>query len=74
MTSKPQPRRCYVYITLPGATEPVTCGRFALSVDRLGVPEGRFVYGRSYLARVDAVPIDPVELKLGDIERLFGRR
>src|SRR5436190_833986 len=57
---------CFVYITLPGATEPVTRGRFALSVNRLGVPEGRFVYGRSYLARADAVPIDPVELRLGE--------
>lgn len=65
MTSEPS-GECFVYITLPGATEPVTCGRFALSVSRLGVPEGRFVYGRSYLERPDAVPIDPVELKLGD--------
>ncbi|WP_457336827.1 type II toxin-antitoxin system HipA family toxin [Rhizobacter sp. P5_C2] len=65
MTSEPS-GECFVYITLPGATEPVTCGRFALNVDRHGVPEGRFVYGRSYLARADAVPIDPVELKLGE--------
>ena len=55
---------CFVYITLPGETEPVTAGRFALSVDRRGVPEGRFVYGRSYLERPNAVPLDPVELKL----------
>ena len=26
---------------------------------------GRFVYGKSYLARKDAVPLDPVELTLG---------
>lgn len=25
----------------------------------------RFVYGKSYLARVDKAPIDPLELKLG---------
>jgi serine/threonine-protein kinase HipA len=68
MTSEPS-GECFVYITLPGATEPVTCGRFALSVSRLGVPEGRFVYGRSYLERPDAVPIDPVELKLGERTR-----
>jgi serine/threonine-protein kinase HipA len=37
------PRDCFVYITLPGEAEPVTAGRFALSVDRGGVPEGRFV-------------------------------
>ena len=58
------PRECFVYITLPGETEPVTAGRFVLSVDRRGVPEGRFVYGRRYLERPDAVALDPVELKL----------
>lgn len=63
MTSE-APGECFVYITLPGDTEPVTAGRFALSVDRRGVPEGRFVYGRSYLGRPNAVAIDPVELKL----------
>jgi serine/threonine-protein kinase HipA len=55
---------CFVYITLPGQTEPVTAGRFALSLDRRGTPEGRFVYGRSYLERANAVALDPVELKL----------
>lgn len=55
---------CYVYVTLPGDTEPVTAGRLALSVDRRGAPEGRFVYGRSYLERPNAVALDPVELKL----------
>jgi serine/threonine-protein kinase HipA len=58
------PRECFVYITLPGDTEPVTAGRFALSVDRRGAPEGRFVYGRSYLERPNAVALDPVDLKL----------
>jgi serine/threonine-protein kinase HipA len=55
---------CFVYITLPGQTEPVTAGRFALSLDRRGTPEGRFVYGRSYLERPNAVALDPIELKL----------
>ena len=59
-----QPRRCYVYITLPGETKPVTAGRYELGANRSGVPLGRFVYGRSYLAKADAVEIDPVELKL----------
>ena len=58
------PDECFVYTTLPGATEPVTAGRFALSVDRRGTTEGRFVYGRSYLERPNAVALDPVELKL----------
>ena len=55
---------CFVYITLPGQTEPVTAGRFALTTDRRGTPEGRFVYGRSYLERQNAVALDPIELKL----------
>ncbi|MBI3153835.1 MAG: type II toxin-antitoxin system HipA family toxin [Burkholderiales bacterium] len=63
MTSE-APGECFVSITLPGETEPVTAGRFALSVDRRGVPEGRFVYGRSYMERPNAVALDPVELKL----------
>ncbi len=64
MTSNTGPNECYVYITLPGKTEAVTAGRFALSANRRGTPLGRFVYGKSYLAQPEAVPIDPVELKL----------
>ena len=55
---------CYVYIVLPGETEFVTAARFVLATDRHGIPTGRFVYGRSYLARPDAVAIDPVDLRL----------
>ncbi len=57
-------RECYVYITLPGAVSPITAGKFVLDQTRLGVPFGRFVYGRSYLSNPHAVEIDPVELKL----------
>ncbi len=63
MTSE-APTECFVYITLPGQTEPVTAGRFALTTGRRGTPEGRFVYGRSYLERQNAVALDPIELKL----------
>jgi serine/threonine-protein kinase HipA len=56
---------CFVYITLPGQVAPVTAGRFELTQDRGGAPLGRFVYGRSYRERADAVPVDPIELKLG---------
>ena len=55
---------CYVYITLSRQTDFVTAGKFNLENDRRGTPIGRFVYGRNYLAREDAVPIDPIELKL----------
>jgi len=64
VTSEPGATECFVYITLPGQTEFVTAGKFVLEPDRAGVPVGRFVYGRSYLERNDAVPIDPIELKL----------
>jgi serine/threonine-protein kinase HipA len=63
MTSKPN-TECYVYMTLPGETESVTAGRFELTKDRRGNALGRFVYGKSYLARANAVAIDPNELKL----------
>jgi serine/threonine-protein kinase HipA len=55
---------CYVYITLPGTTEAIAAGRFTLTTDRHGRPTGRFAYDRTYLARPDAVSLDPVELKL----------
>jgi serine/threonine-protein kinase HipA len=57
-------RECFVYIALPGTTELVTAGRFEHGVDRHGVPLGRFVYGRRYRERSDAVAIDPLELRL----------
>ena len=59
---------CFVYITLPGQEEAVTAGRFELDAGRDGVPVGRFVYGRRYLQRDDAVEFDPVELRLGERE------
>ena len=63
MTSNPR-SECFVYITLPGAVSAVTAGRFVLGKTRKGDPLGRFVYGRSYLENPNAVPIDPIELKL----------
>jgi serine/threonine-protein kinase HipA len=60
MISRRSAQECYVYITLPGKTEAVTAGRFELTADRRGDPLGRFVYGKSYLERPDAVAIDPV--------------
>ena len=61
MTSE---RECYVYIVPPGATEFVTAGRFQVSPTPDGESIGRFIYGRRYLDRNDAVELDPVELKL----------
>jgi serine/threonine-protein kinase HipA len=66
MISKNPASECFVYITLPGQTDAVTAGRFVLTPNRDGTALGRFVYGRKYLARNDAVEIDPVELILSD--------
>jgi len=59
-------KECYVYIVLPRETEPVTAGKLVITETRAGGFAGRFVYGKSYLARTNAVPIDPVELTLSD--------
>ena len=64
MTSKNTVKQCFVYITLPGQTSAVTAARYELANPETN-PIGRFVYGRTYLARPDAVEIDPVELRLG---------
>ncbi len=66
MISRAAVNECYVYIMLPGQTEFVTAGKFELSTNRRGIPTGKFVYGRSYLARDNRVVIDPIELKLGN--------
>jgi serine/threonine-protein kinase HipA len=60
----PAARECFVYLQLPGSVEAVVCGRFVREATRDGRNVGRFVYGRSYRARPDAVPIDPVHLPL----------
>ena len=64
MISRTTRNECFVYITLPRETEFVTAGKFELTTNRQGNPTGKFVYGRSYLERDDAVPIDPLALKL----------
>ena len=63
----------FVYLTLPGQTSSVTAGRFALDTGRQGNSVGRFIYGRRYLERSDAVPIDPIELKLEERTYETGR-
>ena len=63
-TSKENPTDCYVYITLPEKTTPITAGRFSLKKDRRGTNVGQFVYGRNYRDNPDAVEIDPAELQI----------
>jgi serine/threonine-protein kinase HipA len=50
----------FVWIWLPGATQPVVAGRLDSTADK----RLRFTYGRSYLARDDAIPIYLPELPL----------
>lgn len=61
-------KECFVYIQLPGSMETVTCGKFGLEQTKSGGAVGRFVYGRTYRGRRDAVAIDPVHLPLSSIE------
>jgi serine/threonine-protein kinase HipA len=67
MTSEPQ--RVFVWVWLPGATEPVVAGR----LDPVG-PIVNFTYGRSYLERENAIPLYLPELPLqsGEISPLVG--
>ena len=59
MTSKQNNKEAYVWIWLPGETEPVVAGKLEA--------DGEFVqfnYGRSYLERPNAIPIYAPELPL----------
>lgn len=68
MTSE-RPTEAYVWIWLPGASEPVVAGRVASTGDIVN-----FNYGRSYLDRDEAMPIYLPELPLepGEIAPLPG--
>jgi serine/threonine-protein kinase HipA len=55
-------RECFVYLQLPSSLEVVTCGRFQHQALPRGAGVGRFVYGRTYRSRPDAVPLDPIHL------------
>ena len=50
----------FVWLWLPDATEPVVCGRLSVEGERLS-----FVYGRSYRARAEAIPLMPERMPLG---------
>lgn len=67
MTSSAAPEReraCFVFVYLPGQVTPVVSGRLVQRWAEAGVPVGRFVYGRSYLANPKAVPLDLIALPL----------
>lgn len=60
----PSRDECFVYLQMPGSLEVVTCGRFVRESVRAGGTVGRFVYGRVYRDRPDAVPLDPFNLPI----------
>lgn len=64
MTSEASASECFVYVTLPGQSSPVTAARFQLATHRSGVPFGRLVYGKTYLENPETVEIDPIVLRL----------
>jgi serine/threonine-protein kinase HipA len=68
MTSE-QPAEAYVWIWLPGATEPIVAGRLEAVADIVN-----FNYGRSYLARDDAIApyLPELPLQSGRIPPLSG--
>jgi serine/threonine-protein kinase HipA len=66
-------QECFVYVQLPGATDVVACGRFAREATRAGGMVGRFVYGRSYRERADAVPLDPIHLPITPVVQETAR-
>lgn len=49
----------WVFVDMPGEASPVLAARLVIDG---GI--GRFVYGKSYLARADAFPLDPINLPL----------
>lgn len=53
------PREAYVWVWLPGQTEPVVAGRLAPTADGF-----QFNYGQGYLERDDAIPLYLPELPL----------
>lgn len=69
----PHRDECFVYLQMPGTLEMVACGRFAREPVRGGGTVGRFVYGRVYRARPDAVPLDPFNLPITPTVRETAR-
>lgn len=53
-----------VFIHLPGETEAVPAGRLTMVEQGLKVLASTFAYGRRYVARAHALPVDPIALAL----------
>ncbi len=63
-----------VFIHLPGETDAVPAGRLTMIEQGTELVASRFSYGRRYLERANALPVDPVSLPLAqgriDVELL----
>ncbi|CAN7706404.1 HipA domain-containing protein [Variovorax sp. LjRoot84] len=59
--------QAFVWVYLPGDTEPTVCGRFTNERTAAGMV-GKFVYARSYLALEHKRAIDPITLPLSPRE------
>ena len=53
-----------VFIHLPGETEAVPAGRLTMIEQGLQLQASTFAYGRRYVARANALPVDPIALAL----------
>jgi len=53
-----------VFVHLPGETEAVPAGRLTMIEQGLQMQASTFAYGRRYVARANALPVDPVALTL----------
>jgi serine/threonine-protein kinase HipA len=62
MISEQPEKNCFVWIWLPGSSEPVVAGRLVRQD-----PQDRFffIYGKSYLANAQAIAVNSFELPLG---------
>lgn len=56
-------QRLYVYLQLPQSLDVATAGLYEIDSSS-GVETGSFFYNPTYLARADAVPLEPFELPL----------
>lgn|SRR5574337_1126936 len=58
-----------VFIHLPGETEAVPAGRLTMIEQGLQLQASRFAYGRRYLQRGNAIPVDPIALSLAEARK-----
>jgi len=64
-------KKLFVFAHLAGAWAP--CGQLELTEDGSEVVASSFAYGTRYLARVDALEVDPVSLGIHDREAVHGQ-